>query len=88
MQTALILDALRSAQYALREQQQWHVGGVLLCGHSMGGAGAVVAASKLKASRDEHLPKSPHSGLPPAVFRVHLPASHTTLQLSQQCRAW
>lgn len=48
LQTALILDTLRSAQYLYRQQQEYKISNVLVCGHSMGGAGAIVAASKLK----------------------------------------
>ncbi len=49
MQTALILDALRSAQYLHNVQGSCKIETLLLCGHSMGGACAIVAASKLKA---------------------------------------
>lgn len=48
VQTALILDTLRSAQYLYRQQREYKISSVLVCGHSMGGAGAIVAASKLK----------------------------------------
>jgi len=48
LQTALILDALRSAQYALQGKAGYKVSDILVCGHSMGGAAGVVTASKLK----------------------------------------
>ncbi len=51
VQTALILDMLRSLQF-LREDPAYkgRIGKVAFFGHSMGAAGAIVAASKVKVS--------------------------------------
>ncbi len=52
MQTALILDSLRAAQYMKESVKEFEVTELLLCGHSMGGAAALVVASKLKVGEE------------------------------------
>ena len=49
IQSALVLDVLRSYQY-LHESPEYKIDEVMLCGHSMGGASAIIVGAYLKVT--------------------------------------